>query len=422
MSAGGYIYAQTDLAYDANTNGLTVRSWALAVHKARCDAFLKAASREAQGFGGNGWYGVNTGLYDELSDTASSGDTYYIQDIHPTSIDTAEGYPAFVSFFMRNGTTNTYCIITTRNYHSNPNYSDINSYYTYGLYLNWNNIITEIGPQFGGSLGHAYAHNGFGSYDVADSNMIYSQCTKLMAAYSVKRWNGQNYTDNYESGSLVYRRAGSQTWLNNKTYSFGYAIKGDQIETFMRETSWDNWQWSIIGNIIGSTIDPNDTSKICGVISPRSSGSETSSTFNGYDMLGSASSCSASFTTTSGNVFTAQASAVILGISSSPDGCSSVRISTVTPNETRYNSVFVGAFQSAYYVNSDPGVDGNGNGGKGFLSTDIIRMVSKNCCQTSGATYQDGNFVVPTRCRTDSGSDHGIGYILGWDASNPSII
>ena len=422
MSAGGFIFEKANLAYDANTNGVTIRDWALAVHKARCQAFLDAATREQQN-GGQGWYSLETMINDEMSEYVGgsyySGNVY-IHDIHPLSVDVNGEFPAFVSFMKANNSGAEYCIITARNYHCNPNYSDRLSQYSEGLYMNSENLCKNGSSyEFGQSMGHAFALNGFGSYDVTNSNFCSYGCTKIIGSYRFKSWSN-NYTNNYDNASLIYRRVSSQTssYLVGKTYSFGYAIKGEQIETFYRRTDAAIWLWSVIGNILDTLIADNDTSRVCAITVPfQQNNSETEFNYTVFDHNNSPISTYVSFTNSSGLPYTPSISYINCDITRTYNGCSATRTSNSAPSDVRYNAIAVFASLTGEITSSDPGIDGSGNGGKGFVSTDVLRMVSSSACPTSGVTFQGGNFVS-----IKAGLSGGIGFILGWDNSNESII
>ena len=420
MAAGGYIYEQVDLAYDASGNGATVRSWALAVHLAWCKAFMAAAAREETSFGGAGWESVQTSLYDEMTESYL-GDDIYIQDIHPTSVDSAGNYPAFVTFFRCKNTDHSeYCILTYSGFNSYADYSNPSTYYSYGLYLPKTSVLGNYYVGCGQSMAHAFARTGFGVYDVCDPDCITTDCTAIMAAHCKQDGYDSNYNTSYYS--LVYTRYTDQYSSNlvGKTFQFGFAIKGTQIIAFERRSDATHWNWSIIGDIIKSTITAGDTHTIGGVLND----------YSNEESIESCSSLSSNGTMTYGISFSKSDGSLYIPSDSSiyvdmnrygmPYGiCStSLRTSTQSPTDTRYNAVFVGATYTSWSSSCiDGGVDGDGNGCKGFLDTDIIRQVSAGVCQNVGATFQSGNFVAMKQATSST-----VGFLLGWDASNASIM
>lgn len=427
--AGGYIYEQVDLGYNQSTNGVSTRSWALAIHKARCEAFVKAVVREYNYFGGNDWYSVQTGLYNEFSEWIDSKDVW-IQDIHPASIDTAEQYPAFVTFFKNNGTGAEYCILTYSGFNAYDSYSDPAVYYNYGLYMPKANLQRAANntsyASCGSDMSHAFARNGFANYDVCSSSFLsLGGCTHIMPTASQK---GEGNPSSYQIGStsLVGRRAqqgASDGYLVGKTYQFGFAVKGTQIIALMRRSDADGWLWSIIGEIFDTLIDQNDTYKV-GCISHdyySESAEETSTAHhtvldNNTTADGRVSFCTNAgvpFKSTNGSTHTDYTrSTGYFGISP----CA--RTDNTIPSDTRYNAVAVGACYNAFSnTSSDTGVDGNGNGCKGFIDTNLMRQVSGGLCQSVGSTFQAGNFVCMKANYLNQ-----YGFILGWDPSNISIM
>lgn len=427
--AGGYIYEQVNLEYNQSTNGATVRSWALAIHKARCEAFIKAVGREYTSFSGNDWDSVQTNLYDEFSDTIESK-TVYIQDIHPTSVDTGEQYPAFVTFFQNNGTGSEYCIITYSGFNAYDSFSDPTSYYNYGLYIPQVNLQRGVySPTSYAScasdMAHAFSLNGFGNYDVCSSSFLsLGDCTRIMPAGS--KYEGYPSSYNTDSNSLVGLRSSqgaSHSDLVGKTYQFGFAVKGTQIIALMRRSDANGWLWSIIGSIFDVLVDSSDTHKIGCLThdyyssSQYETGADHSSVLNNNNTAdGRVSFCTNAgipFKSTNNSIHTEYTrSTGDYGI----NPCA--RTDNTIPSDTRYNTVAVGACYNYFdSTSSEAGVDGNGNGCKGFIDTNLLRQVSAGVCQSVGSTFQGGNFV----CMKASNSS-GYGFILGWDSSNISIM
>lgn len=428
MSAGGYIYEQVDLAYDASTNGATVRSWALAVHIARCRAFYLATQREAASFGGNGWYSLQTNLYNEFSEY-QDGTYYYIQDIHPTSVDAEEKYPAFVTFFKNNSTGAEYCILTYSGFNAYASYSDQTTYYNYGLYIAKVNLQRGANgttyASCGSDMSHAFARNGFANYDVCSSSfMSLGDCTHIMPAGS----KGEGYDSSYNIGSnsLVGRRAqqgASDSYLVGKTYQFGFAVKGTQIISFMRRSDANGWLWSIIGEIFDTLIDTNDTHKVGCLTHDYYSGSEDEIATNHSTVLNNNSSADgrASFCNNTGVPFKSTNNSIQTDYTRSMGyfGISPcARTDNTIPLDTRYNAVAVGSCYNYFTsTSSNSGVDGDGNGCKGFIDTNLLRQVSGGVCQTCGATFQGENFVC---MKADYSNQYG--FLIGWDSSNQSIM
>ena len=427
--AGGYIYEQVDLGYNQSTNGATVRSWALAIHRARCEAFIKAVVREYNYFGGNDWYSVQTGLYNEFSEWIDSKDVW-IQDIHPASVDTGEQYPAFVTFFKNNGTGAEYCILTYSGFNAYDSYSDPTAYYNYGLYIPKANLQRGANNTThaccGSDMSHAFARSGFANYDVCSSSFLsLGACTHIMTTASMKS-EASASTYIRSTDSLVGCRAqngASDSDLVGKTYQFGFAIKGTQIAAFMRRSDADGWLWSVIGEIFDVLIDPNDTHKVGCITHDYYSGSMSEISTNHNVIVGNSTSVDGrvSFCTNAGVPFKSTNTSIRTEYTRSLENLGinpCARTDNTIPSDTRYNAVAVGScYNSFTNTSSNSGVDGNGNGCKGFIDTNLLRQVSGGVCQSVGSTFQAGNFV----CMKASSSNQ-YGFILGWDPSNISIM
>lgn len=426
--AGGYIYEQVDLGYNQSTNGATVRSWALAIHRARCEAFVKAVVREYNYFGGNDWYSVQTNLHNEFSEWIDSKDVW-IQDIHPASVDTGETYPAFVTFFKNNGTGAEYCILTYSGFNAYNSYSDPTVYYNYGLYMPKVNLqrgaYSTSYACCGSDMSHAFSRSGFGSYDVCSSSFrSLGDCTHIMPAGA--KYEGYDSSYNMDSSSLVGRRAqsgASEANLVGKTYQFGFAVKGTQIIALMRRSDANGWLWSIIGEIFDTLIDPNDTHKV-GCITQDYYSSDEQEISTSHDTVlanNSTADGRASFCKNDGTLFKSTNNEIHIEYTRSMGyfGISPcARTDNTIPSDTRYNAVAVGACYGYFTsTSSNTGVDGNGNGCKGFIDTNLLRQVSGGLCQSVGSTFQAGNFVC-----MKAGYSSQYGFILGWDPSNISIM
>lgn len=425
--AGGYIYEQQDLSYDQNTNGATVRAWGLAVHLARCEAFMRAAKREFDNFSGNGWVSIQTNLYDEFSEWLTMGEQIYIQDIHPTTADIGSAYPAFVTFFRNNGSGAEYCILTYSAFNANPSYSDPSSNYAQGLYINKSNLLRGTANSSyvacGESLSHAFAKSGFSVYDVSDSGFVGMDSTKIVATFAPNE--GYDSNSIYSNSSLVRARYSSATsnLLVDKTYQFGYAIKQDQIIALLRRSDNTQWRWSIIGDVISTFIDQSDNHGVGYLRADQYNPHETDGALVGSATNNeSSANNSLCFCKTDGMPYAPSNSSVYCdwtrGVGAYGLSSLSTRTATAVADDIRYNAVGVGA-KISYWSSTiaDSGVDGNGNGGKGFIDTNLLRQVGAGVCATSGARLQGGNFVS-----VQMGSSTQVGYVLGWDPSNQSII
>lgn len=429
--AGGYIYEQQDLTYDQNTNGATVRAWGLAVHLARCEAFMRAAKREFDNFSGNGWVSIQTNLYDEFTEWLPMGEQIYIQDVHPTTVDIGSAYPAFITFFRNNGSGAEYCILTYSAFNVNPSYADPTADYAQGLYINRSNVLRGTSNSSyaacGESLSHAFAKSGFSVYDVGDSGFVGADSTKIVAAFAPT--SNSTTSSAYNNSSLIRARYSSATsnLLVNKTYQFGYAIKQDQIVALLRRSDNTQWRWSIIGDIISTFIDQSDNHGVAYLRADQYNAHETDgSRVDAAKTNKSSTDDSLCFCKTDGMVYSTSESNVYSDWTRATASYGlnglSTRTATAVADDIRYNAVGVGA-RIDYWSSTiaDSGVDGNGNGGKGFIDTNLLRQVGAGVCATSGARLQGGNFVSIQEGSSSTISSQ-VGYVLGWDPSNQSII
>ncbi len=414
MAAGGFKFGQASATYDS-ASYTTKRAWALAVHRARCDAFFLAQYRE----GGN-WETVETEELNEFSDSRTvDGHTYtlYIQDIHPTSSDTTESYPAFVSFWRISDSATEYAIITSHGMHWEPSYS---SNISYGMYIHGNHL-----PNTGSStsyrytflsLAHSWATAGFADYDFSTSDVNGQQLPicSIFGTYSSKRTSTSSTVNT--TGSVVY----SPT--QGVTYYFGYAIRDRVIECFFRTSQYDansGWNWSIIGRFLDNPVSgyPNAYYSYC------NNGSETTkvdtSFYPTYSRVSTPFACTdyheGTFPPTYISTCDRQP---CLRPSFIPSRCNSN-----VPSELLFSAGCLSFCQTSgtLYTENYEGLDGNGNCVAGLINTDVLRIVPRQACNVGGAVYQGGNFVVPTRqISIDNCDDFGV--LLGWDPSNESIV
>lgn len=462
MASGGFYFSKSSVTYNPQTNGVSSREWGLAVHLARCEAFLNAATREYLTTNHNGWSSVNTSLGStimsssgsELTETVTVGGsslTVYIQDWMSIEAGQSSAAAGFISFFRNNETNAEYCILTHSGIGveffdgydiSEATSGSGNGYNIHGSHLP-KGIYDYIAAK---SLAHAFAKDGFGyedsggnhisNYDVRSPNFLGNDCTKIFPFGDFEEvYSGNSTSKGGIVGTRAYNGSTSSQLMNSSsgtgyTFEFGYAVKGNQIEAFMRRNDRHRWIWCVIGEIFGTTSTPSDTHKV-GVFS---SYYETSSNVREVECMDNDLYKYSSdihmepyfgFTRADGQIYTAQnRNSVAIDTnrtgdnSNRPVSCMScLRTSSSLPATIQYNSAILGAsLADCTLTSSDTGVDGSGNGFKGFIDTDLMRVISGSLCQTCGATMENGNFVV----MYSGHSAHG--YALGWDSSNESIL
>lgn len=428
MTAGGYIFEKKNLVYDANSNGKSVARFALEIHKARCEAFLEAAHR-SESFGNDLWEPVQTNESDEflqtLNYTKDSGYVeYYIRDpfsLYSDIDNSSMLYPAFYSFFKNAKTDAEYLILTNHGWKNDG---------TTALYVNPDFLCYGVSQSnlntvsIGQSMSHAYAENGFNSYDITDNSFIDTSTTNILATIQPFDFNKTESSIRSSSESLIGRRVNSISNSNlvGYTFQFGYAIKNSHIITLHRRSTNTMWSWAIIGNIIGKFMT-GVSDGVAGIMHPYGDGSSYCSEYsvNGASFHSYTADNRVSFMDNNSHTYKKSSTVIKCYYSGDNDSTAypTMRTSTETPNDgISYISVCIGAALSAYSSEiSDSGVDGNGNGCIGYVDTDLIRLISGKLCQTCGATFQGGNFIS-MKAHTSAQS----GYILGWDPSNESIM
>lgn len=433
MSAGGYIFRKVDLTYDPNTNGATVLDWAKAIHEARCQAFFDAAKAYYTSIGEPyGWYTLGqVGGYGTAYPLINLGSNplFVTQDIHAsTSTPANANYPALLTVFTDEVTGSYYCILTYTGYNS---YSDYSSTPSYGLYLP-DIFLTETSDYHvccGGSLSHCYAKAGgltVNPVNVKSSTFLVNNCTHIMAAYCpIYGYRSGYQTDPY---SLLYDRitnGQNSSNLVGKTFQFGYAVKGEQIISMMRNSDSSVWLWSIIGDIFKPTLSNDDTCYVGCLVNDYNTANysmgEVSSIQSPYILNAAYSYGRVSFCKSDGTLYRPVYNYEHADYSRSTGytvyPC--VRTNKSIPDDTVYNAVTVGTFTSTYnYSTGSTGIDGDCNGCKGFVDTDLLRMTSSGVCQTAGTTFNGNKFVA----MKSPNSYSQVGFLLGWDSSNGSIL
>jgi len=432
MSAGGYIFRKVDLTYDPNTNGATILDWAKAIHEARCQAFFEAAKAYYTSIGESyGWYTLAAQGYGNTYPLIYLGSNplFVTQDIHDSTNTPANAnYPALLTVFTNEVSGSYYCILTYTGFNS---YSDYASTPSYGLYLP-DVDLTETADYHvccGGSLSHCYAKSGgitTSPVNIKNSNFLQTNCTHIMAAYCpVYSYRSSYTTDSYSLIGDRVNNGQNSSNLVGKTFQFGYAVKGEQIIALMRNSNSSTWLWSIIGDIFSQTVANDDNCFVGCLINDYNtmnySIGEISEVSNPALLNASYAYGRLSFCKPNGTlyrpIYNYEHSEYSRSTGYTVYPC--VRTNKTIPDDTIYNAVAVGTFTSGYSsASGDNGIDGNSNGCKGFIDTDLLRMVSAGVCQNAGTLFNGGKFIS----MKSPNSYSQVGFILGWDNSNQSIL
>ena len=404
MSAGGFKFAKVTIQ-DIASNYANADAFCVAIHLARCEAFLRATERENAH-----WTTIHTGLTgeDELTVHYDDNNTMpiYVVPFYKTST-----YPAYVSFFKDTDSSAEYAIMTSAGL-------SVSSSSTTAAYINPNrlNKLCNGGYNYyhmGMSFNHAMAMNGFSSYDVTSSTVatdeipFTSQYGTASDIYS---------TTNNSTASGIYNYSGGA--YNSHYFSFGYAVKGDIIESFYQ---FDNGipLWSLIGRIfdvscIGS--HPFGT-----VVCPCMATSDNTTGINNQCWIDNSASllCVLDY---QGNHYpnsTIHNSAYQYLKSRCVASYNGARANTTVPENLYY-----GALCCSFVVTSGiyniAGLDADGNLQKGYIDTDVLRVVSHQLCKSPGSIFQSGNFI--SMGIGVANTDGILGILLGWDTSNSSLM
>lgn len=430
MASGGFAYEQSSVTY-VSANYSTKKDWALAVHCARCVAFARATDRDAELNEGEthslSWKSITfTGSsYPVLHYTPEFGITFHVQDLHPESVDPNGDYPALITIFEDQKSYAQYAIITALGYTNNSSHSSTPSQ---GLYIPSMKIAGRGNYyHLPVCLAHMFGANGISSAIDITSGSLGSGELTISEICGLAHYDTSG-TDSSASYNSILKNPSQ-----NMTYTFGYAKKGLAIECFYKAANYGQnvgMMFSVIGNIFdGDTgYDPDEYtfSKFpFGYVAPwNNSLYETqAATPDRYCYVSNderidcdclcEDGISYRWKDNNANV----ASAPLILPSNVP-----LRSNSNTPEKLPWSSASLGF---TYYVGYNTtrtfvGIDGLGNNFKGFLRNDIWRYVSICATRVGGSTYQEGNFVA-MNCGAPQNFFE-LGILIGWDASNQSIL
>ena len=402
MSDGGFIYEKVTITLNPSAYA-TSNDWCVFVHLKRCEAFLRATERESVH-----WIPIRTGETREDASNVSYDDSNTVE-VYKIKFSVSDDYPAYVSYFRNPKTLSEYSIITAAGLSFSSNSKS--SAYINPARLNNLGYATSyyyLAPSFA----HAMVMKGaFASYDLK-SSIVTKNEIPVTCQYGIYRstQNGGN-TAGY---SMVYNYTDSS--YNNKTCSFGYAVKGDTIISIY---SFDGGIpfWSIIGDIFDeNAIGGNPYGVIC---SPNGDNSDYYTTTS-YQRWVDDKAPNLSVIDYKGDAYPNKT------MHDSYAGYIKCRCMPsficARPNATVPARLAYGALCSAFDTYSNlaiPGIDESGNMMKGCIRTDVLRVVSHRLCTNAGSIFQGGNFISMS---IGSSSEPGtLGILLGWDSSNGAL-
>lgn len=442
MASGGFAYASASVTYHAADYG-TNYDWALALHRARITAFLRASYR-AYVVSGGGQF--SSQLWDSLrlSDDSSRDEiedqieydpagspgvtvAVYIQIVNGTA---QTQYPAFVTVFQNPDSYASYAIITSRGYHNNAgNIGDA----TKGFYIPLAKCLTCGNfRRLPYAFAHAFAANDFKSLRVDHTGQLDNGDLSLYElpicpSYGLAAYTNTSNTSSSGQASVITAPT------EGVTYQFGYAVKGVAIEGFYKTSAYPagvGAMWDVSGAIFDGELgwDEGDyefSGTVFGYYSPyvnvKDNGARSAS--DAISFAGTGASVDA--LDKDGQSYAQQL--LQSGVSASCDPACSPgyipqRSNSTIGEKLVWSTACVAWSVAASYnaVRNLPSIDGQGNSVKGFLRDDIFRFVSIFATRTGGTTFQGGNFIGMNCGQQSSGFE--VGVLLGWDSSNANDI
>ena len=213
---------------------------------------------------------------------------------------------------------------------------------------------------------------------------------------------------------MIYNYTGSS--YNNKSYSFGFAVKGDVVIS-LYSYEGNTPVWSIIGEIFDNdAIGGNPYGVLC---CPHNTTTDLLTAFSaqnwvdGWDALLSVIDANGD-KYPSKTIHDSNANYLF-------NRCMPSFI-CARPNATIPAKLAYGALCCAFHTTQNltmNGIDDDGNLMKGYISTDVLRVISPRLCAQAGSIFQGGNFIsMSISSATSAGV---LGIALGWDSTNGEL-
>ena len=442
MASGGFAYASASVTYHA-ADYATNYDWALALHRARVTAFLRASYR-AYVVSGGGQF--SSQLWDslQLSDDSSRDEiedqieydpagspglkvAVYIQIVNGTA---QTQYPAFVTVFENPDSYTQFAIITSRGFHNVTGYiGDA----TKGFYIPIAKCLScGDSRRLPYTFAHAFAANGFKSLredgtGELDNGTMGPYELPICPSYGLAAYGGTSNTSSVGQASVI------TSPIEGRTYQFGYAIKGVAIEGFYKTSVYPagvGAMWDISGAIFDGDLGwRRETATLSGKVFGYYShyvnvkDTQARSVSDSISFAGDGASVDA--LDKDGQSYAQQllqsGASVLCNPACSP-GYIPQRSNSTIGEKLMWSTACVAWSVAASYnaIRNLPSIDGQGNSVKGFLRDDIFRFVSIFATRIGGTTFQGGNFIGMNCGQQSSGFE--VGGLLGWDASNANDI
>ena len=402
MTAGGFKFAKVTIT-DVAADYATVLDWCLAVHSARCEAFLRATEREK-----GHWTPIQTSLTGE--GTASiSYDDFNVTSVYYAQIAPSTSYPALISYFRDTDSSAEYAILTAAGMSWSSGSGTC-------VYINPSrlNSMTPVNGCYmmAPSFAHAMAMNGFASYDVTEATV--SNCE---IPFTSQYGNTKDVSSGNTSlgSSVIY----SYSNYDGKTFAFGFAVKEQVIESFYCYNR-GNVGWSIIGKIFNDDcIGGNPYGVLCHTTDgyADSLGYTTIERIDTWQGLLTVCDKDGGFFP---NKRVHDNNSVIPLCRNLPS-YTCTRAGTGLPTELYYGALCCSFYSTELSTDTSTvaGLDEYANLQKGYINTDILRVIAPQLCIRSGGLFQGGNFIAPGY---GGAGNNRMGILLGWDASNDSLV
>lgn len=438
MASGGFAYASASVTYHA-ADYATNYDWALALHRARVTAFLRASYRTAEvspGTLSGRWSSIQLSDdssrneiedYIEYDPAGHPGDRLpvYTQDVNGTQTS----YPAFVTVFENPDSITQFAIITSRGYHNNSGFvGDA----TKGFYIPIAKCLAcGDSRRLPYSFAHAFAANRFKSLKDGtgelDNGTMDPRELPICPSYGLAAYENTSNDSSAGQASVITAP------VEGRTYQFGYAIKGVAIEGFYKTSAYPagvGAMWDISGAIFDGDLGWNEdetefSGTVFGYYSPNVNikDTEARSVSDSFSFAGTGASVDA--LDKDGRSYAQQLLQSGASVSCNPacsPGYIPQRSNSTIGEKLVWSTACVAWSVAASYnaIRNLPSIDGQGNSVKGFLRDDILRFVSIFATRTGGTTFQGGNFIGMNCGRQLSGFE--VGVLLGWDASNANDI
>ena len=441
MASGGFAYASASVTYHAADYG-TNYDWALALHRARVTAFLRASYRAYEvstgGLFSSYWW-ASLRLSDDSSRDEVEDQIEYDPAGHPGSTTAVytqivngaaqTSYPAFVTVFENPDSVTQFAIITSRGYHDNSEFVGDASK---GFYIPLAKCLTcGNSRRLPYAFAHAFAANGFKSLREGEGELDTGSMgpyeLPICPSYGLVAYTNTSNTSSSGQTSVITAPT------EGVSYQFGYAIKGVAIEGFYKTSAYPagvGAMWDISGAIFDGDLGWNAGESeffgtVFGYYSPYVSVFDTQARSVSDSISFAGTGASVDALDNDGRSYAQQL--LQSGVAASCDPACSPgyipqRSNSTIGEKLVWSTACVAWSVAASYnaIRNLPSIDGQGNSVKGFLRDDIFRFVSIFATRTGGTTFQGGNFIGMNCGQQSSGFE--VGVLLGWDASNANDI